>query len=173
MIGNLRETTERNAAAGLAQLEPRPLLRDAAGPARPEDRRAAAHERADAARRAPTTARSTSPRTRGEDEETELRLIATYGYKERKSIANRFKLGEALVGQAALERKPIVITQAPEDYIKIASGLGEAAPTSIIVIPVLFEESVMAVIELASFDAVHARSSRRSSTSSPSRSASS
>ena len=47
--------------------------------------------------------------------------------------------------------KSIVITQAPEDYIKISSGLGEAAPTSIIVFPVLFEETVMAVIELASF----------------------
>ena len=79
------------------------------------------------------------------------RLIATYGYKERKTIANRFKIGEAIVGQAALEKKAIVITQAPEDYIKIASGLGEAAPTSIIVLPVLFEENVMAVIELASF----------------------
>ncbi len=44
-----------------------------------------------------------------------------------------------------------MITQAPEDYIKISSGLGEAAPTSIIVFPVLFEETVMAVIELASF----------------------
>ena len=60
-------------------------------------------------------------------------------------------VGEAIVGQAALERKPIVITQAPEDYIKIASGLGEAAPTSIVVLPVLFEETVMAVIELASY----------------------
>ena len=89
--------------------------------------------------------------TRRDDEETELRLIATYGYKERKSIANRFKVGEAIVGQAALERKPIVITEAPDDYIKITSGLGEAAPTSIIVLPVLFEDTVMAVIELASF----------------------
>jgi HAMP domain-containing protein/CheY-like chemotaxis protein/GAF domain-containing protein len=85
------------------------------------------------------------------DDDTELRLIATYGYKERKSIANRFKVGEALVGQAALEKKPILITEAPEDYIRIASGLGEAAPTSIIVLPVLFEENVMAVVELASF----------------------
>jgi len=83
--------------------------------------------------------------------ENTLRLVATYGYKERKSISNRFKFGESIVGQAALERKSIVITQAPEDYIKITSGLGEAAPTSIIVIPVLFEESVMAVLELASF----------------------
>ncbi len=85
------------------------------------------------------------------DEEPELTLLATYGYKERKSISNRFKLGEAIVGQAALERKSIVITQAPEDYIKIASGLGEAAPASIVVIPVLFEERVLAVLELASF----------------------
>jgi CheY-like chemotaxis protein/HAMP domain-containing protein len=87
----------------------------------------------------------------GEESEFELSLIATYGYKERKSISNRFKVGEALIGQAALERKAIVITQAPEDYIKISSGLGESAPTSIIVFPVLFEETVMAVIELASF----------------------
>ncbi|HEV2950883.1 MAG TPA: HAMP domain-containing protein, partial [Actinomycetota bacterium] len=81
----------------------------------------------------------------------ELQLLASYGYTRRKSVSNRFKLGEAIVGQAALEKKAIVITQAPEDYIKIASGLGEAAPTSIIVLPVLFEENVMAVIELASF----------------------
>jgi len=87
----------------------------------------------------------------GEEGETELSLIATYGYKERKAISNRFKIGEAIVGQAALERKSIVITQAPEDYIKISSGLGESVPTSIIVLPVLFEETVMAVIELASF----------------------
>ena len=53
--------------------------------------------------------------------------------------------GEGLVGQAALERKSILITQAPEDYITIASGLGEAAPLNIVVLPVLFEEQVMAV----------------------------
>jgi signal transduction histidine kinase/CheY-like chemotaxis protein len=86
-----------------------------------------------------------------EGEQPELRLLATYGYKARKSISNRFKVGEGIVGQAALERKSIVITEAPEDYIRITSGLGEAAPTSIIVIPILFEDSVMAVMELASF----------------------
>ncbi|MDF2753117.1 MAG: ATP-binding region ATPase domain protein, partial [Gaiellaceae bacterium] len=88
----------------------------------------------------------------GEDGEgVELRLVASYGYKRRKSVSNRFELGEGLVGQAALERKPILITEAPDDYIKITSGLGEAAPTSIIVLPILFEETVMAVLELASF----------------------
>ncbi len=86
----------------------------------------------------------------GDDaEEAELRLIASYGYKARKTVSNRFRHGEALVGQAALEAKPILITQAPEDYIRVTSGLGEAAPRNIIVLPVLFEEQVMAVIELA------------------------
>ncbi|HEX8082879.1 MAG TPA: HAMP domain-containing protein [Solirubrobacteraceae bacterium] len=85
----------------------------------------------------------------GMPEDAELRLIASYGYKERKNVSNRFKHGEALVGQAALEAKPILITQAPEDYVKVTSGLGEASPRNIIVLPVLFEEQVMAVIELA------------------------
>jgi signal transduction histidine kinase/CheY-like chemotaxis protein/HAMP domain-containing protein len=87
----------------------------------------------------------------GDGDDPLMRLIATYGYKERKQVANRFALGEGLVGQAALERKPIVITQAPDDYIKISSGLGEAAPTNIVVLPVVFEDQVLAVIELASF----------------------
>src|SRR5204862_5404702 len=61
--------------------------------------------------------------------------------------------GESLVGQAALERKSIVVTQAPENYIAISSGLGEAAPVNIVVLPILFEDQVMAVVELASFTA--------------------
>jgi hypothetical protein len=80
-----------------------------------------------------------------------LRLVASYGYKERKKVSNRYKVGEALVGQAALERKSILITDPPADYIRIASGLGESPPRNIVVMPVLFEDQVMAVIELASF----------------------
>src|SRR5919197_888695 len=87
----------------------------------------------------------------GEGDDDVLRLIATYGYKERKNVPNRFTVGEGLVGQAALEQKSILITEAPEDYIKITSGLGSAAPVNLIVLPVLFEDHVMAVIELASF----------------------
>jgi HAMP domain-containing protein/signal transduction histidine kinase/CheY-like chemotaxis protein len=85
-------------------------------------------------------------------DESELRLIATYGYKERRNVANRYKVGEALVGQAALERASILVTDPPGDYIRVASGLGEASPAAIIVMPVLFEDRVMAVIELASFE---------------------
>src|SRR5437660_1737269 len=81
-----------------------------------------------------------------------LKLVSTYAYKERKSVANRFQIGEGLVGQCALEKKPILLTRVPRDYIQISSGLGEAPPLNIIVLPVLFEGVVKAVIELASFN---------------------
>ncbi|MBA3342680.1 MAG: HAMP domain-containing protein, partial [Gemmatimonadaceae bacterium] len=80
-----------------------------------------------------------------------LRLIASYAYKERKHVGNVFHLGEGLIGQAALEKKPILLTSVPDDYIRITSGLGEAAPRNILVLPILFEGEVKAVIELASF----------------------
>jgi signal transduction histidine kinase len=83
-----------------------------------------------------------------------LRLVATYGYKERKNVPNRFRVGDGLVGQAALEQKSILVTEAPEDYIRITSGLGSSVPVNLIVLPVLFEDQVMAVIELASFSRI-------------------
>jgi HAMP domain-containing protein/signal transduction histidine kinase/CheY-like chemotaxis protein len=81
----------------------------------------------------------------------ELRLMASYGYTKKKGKAPRFRAGDGLVGQAAHEKKPIRIVEPAADYIRIASGLGDSAPRDIIVIPVLFEEQVVAVIELASF----------------------
>ena len=80
-----------------------------------------------------------------------LKLLASYAYKERKNLANQFKLGEGLVGQCAMEKERIVISGIPGDYIRINSGLGESAPLNIVVLPVLFEGQVKAVIELASF----------------------
>jgi CheY-like chemotaxis protein len=80
-------------------------------------------------------------------------LVASYGYKTRKKVANRFKIGESLVGQAALEKQSILITEPPEDYIRVASGLGESTPRNIIVMPILFEDQVMGVVELAAFTA--------------------
>ncbi|MGI9078713.1 MAG: response regulator, partial [Gemmatimonadaceae bacterium] len=80
-----------------------------------------------------------------------LRLVASYAYKERKHVANRFAFGEGLVGQAALEKEAILLTNVPDDYIQIVSGLGSAPPRNIIVLPILFEGEVRAVIELASF----------------------
>ena len=80
-----------------------------------------------------------------------LKLISTYAYRERKHLANQFHLGEGLVGQCALEKERILITEVPSDYIKISSGLGEATPLNAVVLPVLFEGQVTAVVELASF----------------------
>jgi signal transduction histidine kinase/HAMP domain-containing protein/ActR/RegA family two-component response regulator len=76
---------------------------------------------------------------------------AGYGFKERKHVASRFRLGEGLVGQCAQEQQRILLTDVPSDYIKISSGLGEAPPLNIIALPILFEGSVRAVVELASF----------------------
>jgi CheY-like chemotaxis protein/signal transduction histidine kinase/HAMP domain-containing protein len=87
----------------------------------------------------------------GNPEEPMLKLLSTYAYRERKTLSNRFHLGEGLVGQAALERQSILITDVPGDYVKINSGLGEATPMNIVVLPVLFENEVKAVVELASF----------------------
>jgi HAMP domain-containing protein/CheY-like chemotaxis protein len=85
--------------------------------------------------------------------EPALKLMSSYAYKERKTVANVFKFGEGLVGQCALEGKSILLQRVPGDYIQINSGLGEAPPLNIIVLPVLFEGEIMAVIELASFQA--------------------
>jgi HAMP domain-containing protein/CheY-like chemotaxis protein/signal transduction histidine kinase len=84
--------------------------------------------------------------------EAEVRLLASYGFRERKNIAARFRSGEGLVGQALFEKQSILLTDVPTDYIKINSGLGEATPLNIVVLPVIFEGQVMAVIELASFN---------------------
>jgi CheY-like chemotaxis protein/HAMP domain-containing protein/signal transduction histidine kinase len=83
---------------------------------------------------------------------TELRLLASYAYHDRKRLSNAFLLGEGLVGQAALERQRIVVGDVPPDYVRIGSALGDAPPMSLAVVPVLFEEEVKAVIELASFE---------------------
>src|SRR5260370_36194766 len=66
-------------------------------------------------------------------------------------MSNRFRAGEGLVGQCAFEKDRILLTDVPAEYIQINSGLGEAPPLNIVVLPVVFEGQVKAVIELASF----------------------
>jgi signal transduction histidine kinase/HAMP domain-containing protein/ActR/RegA family two-component response regulator len=83
-------------------------------------------------------------------EDPVLRFQAGYGVRERKHLANHFRLGEGLVGQCALEKQPIFLTDVPGDYIRINSGLGDCPPLNVIVLPILFEGSVRAVVELAS-----------------------
>ncbi len=84
--------------------------------------------------------------------ETYLKLLSSYAFRNRKLIGNKFALGEGLVGQAALEKERILLTNVPGDYVQIGSGLGQAPPKNIIVLPVLFEGQVKAVMELSSFE---------------------
>ena len=150
MIGNLRETTARNAAQDWLNSN---LARFSGHAQGQRDQQTVARllmSELTPLVEAQHGAFYVAERSGDDDDETELRLV-DYGYKERKSISNRFRVGEALIGQAALERKSIVITEAPSDYIQISSGLGEAPPRTVVVLPrVLFEETVI-VIGLASF----------------------
>jgi len=85
-------------------------------------------------------------------EEPRLHLLASYAFRARKHSSFDLRLGETLVGQAALEKERILLTKVPSDYVQISSGLGAATPLNLIVLPVLFEGQVKAVIELASFE---------------------
>ncbi|MAL99987.1 MAG: hypothetical protein CL583_16230 [Alteromonadaceae bacterium] len=88
----------------------------------------------------------------GEAEQARLGLKASYAYKVRDDLPTSFALGEGLVGECALEKERILLTNVPSDYIKINSGVGEATPLNIVVLPVMFEGETKAVIELASFE---------------------
>ena len=78
------------------------------------------------------------------------RLKASYAYKTRKNLSNEFKKGEGLIGQAALERETILLTDVPDDYIRVTSGLGEKGPGNILVMPFNFDDRCIGVIELGS-----------------------
>jgi HAMP domain-containing protein/CheY-like chemotaxis protein/signal transduction histidine kinase len=86
------------------------------------------------------------------DTDARLRMIASYGYRSSRKLPTSFLPGEGLVGQCALEKVRIWLTDVPRDYIVVSSGLGAAPPTNIVVLPILFEQQVKAVIEIASLD---------------------
>ncbi|QAY66466.1 response regulator [Paenibacillus protaetiae] len=81
----------------------------------------------------------------------QLNKLASYAYQQHEVGIESFRSGEGLIGQAALESRTIVMEHLPDNYIQISSGLGKAAPASLMIMPVQFEGQVVAVIELASF----------------------
>jgi signal transduction histidine kinase/DNA-binding response OmpR family regulator/HAMP domain-containing protein len=89
--------------------------------------------------------------TKREEDETKLELVASYGAESHDHLKREFGLREGLVGQAAADKRPILLKNVPGDFIRIGSGLGHAAPANINILPALFEDDVKAVIELASF----------------------
>ena len=88
----------------------------------------------------------------------DLSLVGSYGYRERKGLPTRFRLGEGLVGQCAREKQAIEIREIPPDYIRISSGLGEALPRAVMTAPVLASDGrLLAVVELAALTPFAAR----------------
>ncbi len=87
-----------------------------------------------------------------EEETQALRLVSAYAYNKYKYVDKQIQAGEGLVGQAYLEKSKIYLTEIPSDYADISSGLGQASPKSLIVIPIQVNQEIYGVIELASFE---------------------
>jgi CheY-like chemotaxis protein/CHASE3 domain sensor protein len=85
------------------------------------------------------------------EDTSRLERVGTYGFKESRQLTPDYQLGEGLVGQAASERRTIVLQDVPEDYTRIHSGTGEGAPRSVVILPVTSRDSLLGVVEIGSF----------------------
>ena len=83
--------------------------------------------------------------------ETTLRLLASFGLGGDAATPQMYRIGQSLIGQCARDKERMLVTDVPQNYVRITSSLGEATPASIVLLPVLFEDEAKAVIELASF----------------------
>jgi hypothetical protein len=83
-----------------------------------------------------------------------LDMLSCYAYDRKKFLQKRFTAGEGLLGQAYLEKQTIYMTEVPDGYVSITSGLGHATPRCILIVPLRIKEDVMGILELASFTLV-------------------
>ncbi len=81
-----------------------------------------------------------------------LELVSTYAYNRKKFHQRKFRFGESLVGTCAKEQSTIYISEIPDDYIEIESGLGTSNPKIILLVPLKLEFKVLGVLEIASFN---------------------
>jgi PAS domain S-box-containing protein len=80
-------------------------------------------------------------------------LKASYAYNRRKFADRRIEWGEGIIGTAALEKQSIYMTDLPEGYLEVTSGLGESTPDYLLIVPMVVQDEVLGIIELASFNA--------------------
>jgi PAS domain S-box-containing protein len=80
-------------------------------------------------------------------------MKACYAWDKKKFLNHKIYRGEGLAGQAWQEGDMVYLTEIPQNYIKIASGLGDANPTSVLIVPLKVNDQIFGVVELASFNA--------------------
>ncbi len=85
-------------------------------------------------------------------EDIHLELISTYAFGKERKKEKKIYLGEGLVGTAAVEKDTIYMTEIPETYITISSGLGGSMPTSLLIVPLRIEQEIFGIVEIASFN---------------------
>lgn len=86
-----------------------------------------------------------------DDNDPFIEMKSCYAYNRKKFVDKRIEMGENLVGQCVLEGEEIYMTDIPQAYLHITSGLGDASPSSLLIVPLKFNETTYGVIELASF----------------------
>ncbi|MBA4056750.1 MAG: histidine kinase, partial [Marivirga sp.] len=86
-----------------------------------------------------------------EEEEKYLELVACYAFDKKKFIEKKVDIGQGLIGQAFLESTTVVLNEIPAGYTHITSGLGEATPNHILIVPMLYNAKTEGVVEIAGF----------------------
>ena len=85
-------------------------------------------------------------------QDDKLQRVSTYAFGKKKFQEDSIEIGQGLVGQCALEGNTIILKEIPRDYVKITSGLGEATPKNVIIVPIKWRDEILGIVELASFE---------------------